>query len=157
MKKTSVALCLLLYCCGAHAQSASLVTQSKLHVAPKHQSKVITELAQGNQVDVLTRKRAWYQIKPLTEQAKGWVKMLNVRLIGVAKREGELGVASVLDSFTGRTSTESTGIRGFDEENFRNASANPNAVNQLNAFVPKAASLNRFVKSGQLTKAGERK
>ena len=77
--------------------------------------------------------------------------MLNVRFNGVAKRTGELGVASAFNSMSKNTlPTQSTGIRGFDEADLKKAKADFKQLAIVDAFQVSAAQASEFARQGQL-------
>ncbi|MBL4908461.1 MAG: hypothetical protein JKX78_00295 [Alteromonadaceae bacterium] len=129
-----------------------LVKASTLFSQASKQSKALTQLNADDAVAIYQRKRVWYQI---TTQEKpphsGWVNMLNIRFVGVSKRQGELGVAALLSSISNDTrATSSTGIRGFDEKDLANAKANMQQVALLDTYVVTQDSAIKFAKQGGL-------
>lgn len=70
-------------------------------------------------VTILERRGAWASVE--SNGTKGWVRLLNLRLEAGAARPGagRPGMASLRTGSSGRTAT--TGIKGMDEEDIRNA------------------------------------
>ncbi|MEJ5976921.1 hypothetical protein WG901_09770 [Novosphingobium sp. PS1R-30] len=71
-------------------------------------------------VTILERRGAWASVE--AGSTKGWVRLLNLRLEAGAARPGATrpgGIASLRTGSSGRTAT--TGIKGMDEEDIRNA------------------------------------
>lgn len=71
-------------------------------------------------VTILERRGAWASVE--SNGTKGWVRLLNLRLEAGAVRPGTGrpgGLASLRTGSSGRTAT--TGIKGMDEEDIRNA------------------------------------
>mgnify|MGYP000173619939 CR=1 FL=1 len=128
------------------------VKNSPLLVTPSNSSDSIKVLPPKQSVNVYERQRAWYRVTT-SDMFEGWIKMLNLRLLGRMKREGELGVVTLLDSVNPmKTSpTKSTGIRGFDEEDLMNAQANLEQVAQLENYTITDSELKRFIANGQLS------
>ncbi|WP_448547162.1 SH3 domain-containing protein [Thalassotalea fusca] len=134
------------------AKKAEVVKKSPLLETPSNTSEHIKQLSPNQSLNVYERQRAWYRVTT-SDMYEGWVKMLNLRMLGRVKREGELGVVTLLDSVNPLKSkpTTSTGIRGFDEEDLMSASANLDQVALLENFVIDSSDLKRFVVNGQLS------
>lgn len=131
-------------------KAGKLTTNTDLHKQPKYQSDVLTQLLANENVNVARRHRAWYQVLT-AQQQRGWVKMLNVRFVGVMKRQGELGVKSVFDSLTKQvTPTASTGIRGFDEEALKTAKADLEQLDLLASYQGNAKRAKDFARAGKI-------
>ena len=135
---------------SSKTRAALLVKKSKLYQQANNQSDVIETISTGKPVVVHRRQRAWYFVA--TEQKlTGWLSMLNVRFSGVAKRTGELGVASAFNSISNNTlPTQSTGIRGFDEADLKKAKADFKQLAIVDAFQISAAQASEFARQGQL-------
>lgn len=158
MKQVSIMLLSVILCGSLNAaneqnegKSGKVVNQSDLHKAPKYKSAVIANLAVDDAVSVKQRSRAWYQISTET-QTDGWVKMLNIRFVGVLKRQGELGVQDLFDSVVTRqvSTTQSTGIRGFDEEDLKNAKADLTQLAILSSYNVSSENAAAFAHQGKL-------
>jgi len=135
---------------SSKTRDAQLVKSSKLYKKANNQSEVIETILANEPVIVHHRQRAWYFVA--TEQKlTGWLSMLNVRFNGVAKRTGELGVASAFGSLTKNTlPTQSTGIRGFDEADLKKAKADFKELALVNAFQITPSQVKEFALQGQL-------
>jgi DNA polymerase III epsilon subunit-like protein len=133
-----------------HSKSGFLIKNSSLHQQASFQSKVIGEVAAKQAVKIQQRQRAWYRI--VTEpELVGWTSMLNVRFNVVTKREGELGVKSLLESMNkSAMPTQSTGIRGFDEEELKKAKPNYQQLEQIKKFAIEKEQVAQFAQQGQL-------
>lgn len=131
-------------------KSGYLIKNSALHQEASFQSAIISEVSAEQAVKIQQRKRAWYRI--VTEpDLVGWTSMLNVRFNVVTKREGELGVKRLLKSMNKSTApTQSTGIRGFDEEELKQAKPDYQQLEQINAFTIEKEQVTLFAKQGQL-------
>ena len=131
-------------------RDAQLIKSSKLHQQADNKSEVIDTVLANKAVVVHKRQRAWYFVA--TEQkVTGWLSMLNVRFNGVAKRTGELGVASAFNSLSKNTlPTQSTGIRGFDEADLKKAKADFNQLAIVNAYQISSSQVEAFARQGQL-------
>lgn len=133
-------------------KKGKIIAHANLYDEPKYQSSVTSELSENDAVAVMKRSRAWYQVTTSNE-LMGWVKMLNVRFVGVLKREGELGVKNVFDSVITKQAspTASTGIRGFDEVELKKAKANLAQLAILSTYKSSPASVKQFAEQGNLT------
>ncbi len=132
-----------------------LIKQTNLLKLPEHQSDVIGSAKADKDISIKTRQRAWYYISsglvPESEQLSGWVSMLSVRFTGSAKREGDLGINSLFSSATkGSLPTVSTGVRGFDEADLKNAKANISQLALLDGYSVSSGIAARFAKQGKL-------
>jgi len=152
-----LAILLILYCSAALAEQAikqgKVIKNTPLLKQANIKSKAIIELKADEKVVIHQRQRAWYQVTTDHKSIhSGWINMLNVRLIGVSKRKGELGVAALLSSVQNDTrATTSTGIRGFDEKDLAKASANMQQVVVLDSYQVKKDEAIAFAKQGGLT------
>lgn len=132
-------------------KKGKVVMPSNLFNAPQHNSQIIGEISKDDDITIYKRQRAWYNI--LTrQQLNGWVKMLNVKFIGSAKREGEIGVKDVFTSVISKniSPTASTGVRGFDEDDLKNAKADLKQLSLLLSFQTTALSAVDFAQKGHL-------
>jgi len=136
---------------GLSIKKGETVKQAPLLETPSNSGEQVKLLAPKQALNVYERQRAWYRVTT-SDMIEGWVKMLNLRMLGRVKREGELGVVSLLDSMSPMrsTPTTSTGIRGFDEEDLMNAKANLEQVGQLENYTISESELKRFIANGRL-------
>jgi len=132
-----------------------VIKKTDLLKQPSYQSESAGYVAAKEKINIQKRKSAWYLIS--TEniaqkgQVTGWVSMLNVRFIATAKREGELGVGSLFSSaINDSLPTVSSGVRGFDEKDLKNAKADLKQLLLLNAYVVSTGAAARFAQQGKL-------
>jgi len=131
-------------------RTGTIVFKSNVFEEPKLPSKLVKTLNAKEIIKVHRRQRAWYNISS-NDELLGWVKMLNIRFSGVMRRNSETGVASLLSSArSSNLPTISTGVRGFDEKDLKEAKANIKQIALLNNYVVKAENLQSFIKAGQL-------
>ncbi|MBK8016093.1 MAG: SH3 domain-containing protein [Betaproteobacteria bacterium] len=113
-------------------------------------SETVGKLPQQAPVTVITRQGGWIQIK--ADKTQGWVRLLSVRLGNPDPARNESSVASVFGA--GRrgssTATVTTGVRGFSEEDLKQAQPNPEEAKKMEGY---AAGINSaaFAASGSLT------
>jgi len=130
-------------------QRGKVIKKTYVLAKPAFKSSVLGEITSDETIAVQTRQRSWYQV--ISEQGlTGWVKMLNVRFIGIAKRQGEFGLSALVDSVSKTAPTSSTGIRGFDEEDLKKAQANLEQVELLDSYQSTATLAKQFADDGKL-------
>jgi len=132
-----------------------VIKKTTLLKQPSYQSESAGSVAAKENINIQKRKSAWYLISTdkivQKGQVSGWVSMLNVRFIATAKREGELGVASLFSSATNDSlPTVSTGVRGFDENDLKNAKADLKQLILLNTYAVSTGAAARFAQQGKL-------
>lgn len=137
------------------ARLAQVIKKTNLLMQPSNQSDTAGSVAAKEKINIQKRKSAWYFIstenRPKTGHLSGWISMLNVRFTATAKREGELGVGSLFSSVTNDIlPTVSTGVRGFDENDLRNAKADLKQLLLLNTYVVSSGAAASFARKGRL-------
>jgi len=133
---------------AAQIKTAQTVKQSDVKKQPNKNAKTVATLPKDAKVTVESRQRAWYQVST-GDGVKGWIKMLKLRFANVSTQASS---GSLWNSLTTQHSstTASTGIRGFSEEDLRNASPNMNAVKSLARFKANSQQIKQFAKQGKL-------
>lgn len=147
----------VLLCCTVSAQTnatdrlAQVVQETQLVQTPAHDATALETLQKDQTITVKKRQQAWYQIHT-DNDINGWVKMLSVRFLAAPKRDSETGLGSLWNSITsGKSdSTVSSGIRGFDEQDLRNAKANKDQVVLLATYRHTKEQAQAFARQGQL-------
>ena len=112
------------------AEKALMIRAGDLLAQPFIDAANIGKVAPAEPVTIVERRGAWVKIE--TNGKSGWVRLLNVRLAPVTAIAGSgktaqpakpTGMASLLRTgSSGRTVT--TGVKGMDEEDIRNAIPN---------------------------------
>lgn len=121
------------------AQSGITRAAADLRAAPYNDANLVITLAKDTQLQILGRRGAWLQVN-VDAYGGGWVKLHLVRIGESADRERSSysGIASLWHSMTGRSSSSglvaTTGIRGLDDQDLRNARANPEALAALENY-----------------------
>lgn len=92
-------------------------------------------LAADQPVDIVERKGGWMRVEAGGQS--GWVRTLNVRLAGLGGAPAPAGnrgtpLSLLRTGSTGRTVT--TGVKGMDEEDIRNAAPNYAELDKLAAL-----------------------
>ena len=137
------------------ARSGQVIRNSNLLNRPSFQSDIITRVKADEVIGINSRTRAWYFIStakiPNDKQLSGWISMLNIRFIAGAKREGELGVKSLFSNINNDSlPTISTGVRGFDEDELKNAKADLNQLALLKTYAVSRDTAMRFAQQAKL-------
>lgn len=103
---------------------------------PYRDARPLSQLGENARVEILERRGGWLRIR--SNGAAGWVKLYQVRLgEGKEKTSGEglKMLRSVKE--TGRSGAggivATTGVRGLNAEDLKNAKPNPKAVQTLEA------------------------
>jgi len=135
---------LLLVAAPAMAQETGYaVRETEVKKEPFSDAQTLGTLAEKAQVKVLARQGGWMQVESGTQS--GWVRMLSIRM-----STGQSSFASGLKSLfsvarTGSSGqTVTTGVRGLDKEDIKNAKPNPDEVKKLTGFVASRADAEKF-------------
>ena len=115
----------------------------------------LTTLPEKTRVEIVTRQGAWMQVKSATV-SQGWIRMLSVRLGNPDQQPQSngnlltaLGIGSRPRPAT--TSTVTTGVRGFSEEDLANAKPNAEEVQKLKSYAATSEEAAKKAQSGQLS------
>lgn len=123
MRRCAAILLAGLLMCGATAAQAAekgqILRAGDLLAQPFIDAAKSGPVTANQPVTILERRGAWASVE--SNGARGWVRLLNLRLEAGAARPGGArpGMASLRTGSSGRTAT--TGIKGMDEEDVRNA------------------------------------
>lgn len=117
-------------------------------------AQTLSTLPEKTTVEIVTRQGAWMQIKT-REVKSGWVRMLSVRLGSPDQKpqtSGNLLSAIGIGSRprTTSSSTVTTGVRGFSEEDLAKATPNPAEVEKMKGFSAMPEDATGFAKAGKL-------
>ena len=144
---------LVLAAAPAFAQeSGYAVRETEVKKEPYSDAQTLGTLAEKAQVKVLDRQNGWMRIESGTQS--GWVRMLSIRM-----DSGSSGFVSGLKSLfsvartgsSGRTVT--TGVRGLDKEDIKNAKPNPEEVKKLAGFAASKGDAEKFAAANPQLKA----
>ena len=152
--KWITAVCLSVACGIAHAgDPAYAVRDTNLKAKPFADAQTLSVVAADTRVEILQRKSGWMQVK--VSGATGWVKMLSLRLSSSAaqKKSADNGFAALFNvASTGNSgSTVTTGVRGLSEEQLKNTHANPQELEQAQAYAASKAEARKFAQEGKLS------
>lgn len=136
------------------AETGYTLKATEVKDKPFLDANALATLPEKTTVEIITRQGAWMQIK--TADAKqGWIRMLSVRL-GSPDQKPQSGgnlLSSLAISSRPRpatTSTVTTGVRGFSEEDLANAKPNAEEVEKMKSFAATAAEASQLAESGKL-------
>ncbi|PKG82172.1 hypothetical protein CXF85_14850 [Colwellia sp. 75C3] len=132
-----------------------LIKDTHLLKQPRYQSDPLVLVKAEENINIKYRQSAWYFISTMNSQTpetfSGWVSMLSVRFDSTPKREGDLGVQSLFSSVTHDSlPTVSTGIRGFDEGDLKNAKADLSQLILLKSYTVSSNTAVAFAHSAKL-------
>lgn len=150
MRKTLLLLLLLSLPAGA-AQLGTVTRAADLRSTPFSDGKTIKTLAQGSRVEVLKRVGGWYQVK--AGASEGWVRMWLLRFSSTAGAGATArdSVAVLQSGRAGSTyTTATTGVRGLSEEELRNATPDPAALQKLESLATTPADARGFAHQAAL-------
>ncbi len=147
----------LLLCAGGAgaAQSGILRTNAELRAAPYSDAHLLTTLVKDTAVRINERRGGWIKVAAET-YGEGWVRLHQVRIGDTAAREraSVSGLSALWQSFTGRGSSRglvaTTGIRGMDADDLKNARPDPQAVGALERYQADEAQARAFAQDSGL-------
>jgi len=133
----------------AATESGSAIKGDEIKAEPFRDAKTLGNLKVGDPVQIVKRDGAWLQIS--TPQ-KGWVKMLSIRKGSSASSGASLtGVAALASGRAGTGKIVSTtGIRGLNEENLKEARFSEKEVKAVEAYTVSKADAAKFAAQGKL-------
>jgi hypothetical protein len=131
------------------AESGSALKTDVLRAQPYSDAKKAGDIKRGENLQILGKKGAWLNVR--TTKASGWVRLLSVKR-GAAGNGGQ--IKGVLDVASGRAGTgkvvATTGVRGLNEEELKNAKYSEVEVKKLESFTITSGQAQQFAKSGGL-------
>lgn len=133
----------------AATETGSAIKGDEIKAEPFRDAKSVGALAVGDQVQIVKRNGAWLQI---ASPKKGWVKMLSIKKGGTAASGATLtGVAALASGRAGTGKIVSTtGIRGLNEEDLKNAKFNEKEVKAVEAYKVSKNEADKFAAQGKL-------
>ena len=133
------------------AEVGTAIKADRVRLEPYADAKVVGEFSRGDKVAILQKKGAWLKVK--TSAGEGWVRLLSVkRGAGGSGGGGEVG--GLLSVASGRAGTgkvvATTGVRGLNEEELKNAKYNDGEVKKLESYTQTSKQGQQFAKKGEL-------
>ncbi len=154
--KRFLALILLVPLCvmgrsAAAVETAITIKPVELKKAPYTDAETLATLPEKAPVAIVERQGGWTHVRSAA-QLQCWVRMLSLRLGNGAAKQGDLGLASVLNAArTGSSGiTVTTDVRGLSEEELRNAHPNPVELDKVERITVTAQDAHEFAVSANL-------
>ncbi|MGH8629525.1 MAG: hypothetical protein ACREU7_02000 [Burkholderiales bacterium] len=157
MTRFLVALAIILAAAGQALaiESGYTLRPTELKSQPFVDASTVATLPEKTQVEIVTRQGAWMQVRTKDSRSQGWVRMLSVRLGDPNQKPGSGSILSAIGIGNRprpqTTATVTTGVRGFSEEDLKEAKPNPGEVDKMESFAANSAHIGPFVQSGQLS------
>lgn len=136
------------------AETGYTLKATEVKDKPFLDASTLITLPEKTTVEILARQGAWMQVKT-ADVKQGWIRMLSVRLgrpdqkpQGGGNLLSALGIGSRARPAT--TSTVTTGVRGFSEEDLAKAKPNAAEVEKMKGFAATAEEAARLAESGKL-------
>ena len=131
------------------AETGSALKADVLRAEPYTDAQKTGAIARGEKLEIIGKKSAWLNVK--TAKASGWVRLLSVKR---GASGGGNQVKGVLDVASGRAGTgqvvATTGVRGLNEEELKNAKYNAVEVKRLEGYTQTEKQGQQFAQSGGL-------
>lgn len=115
----------------------------------------LVNLPEKTVVEIVTRQGGWMQIRT-ADARQGWVRMLSVRL-GKPDQKGQSG-GNLLSALglgsrprPATTSTVTTGVRGFSEEDLANAKPDAGELEKMKSYAATNEEATKLAASGQVS------
>lgn len=132
----------------AATEAGSASKAEEIKAEPFRDAKVLGGLKAGDPVRIVKRDGAWLQI---SSPQKGWVKMLSIRRGAAATGATLTGVAALASGRAGTGKIVSTtGIRGLNEEDLKNAKFNEKEVKTVESYTVSQVEADKFAAQGKL-------
>lgn len=151
--RTWVAACMLLGCSAAWAQETGYtLRETEVKAKPFLDAQSVGKLPEKAQVTILGRQGGWSQIR--ADKVEGWIRLLSMRLGSADPTKKPTAVATTIGfgrRGTGAGPTVTTGVRGFSEEDLKEAKPNPEEVKKMETFTIPPAGAAQFAAAGGLT------
>jgi len=135
------------------SSSGFALRQCMVMEEPYRDANEIASLDKGDSLEILKRKGGWLKIS--TGDIQGWVRMFYIKR-GEEDNKPSAGteVSGALGLATGRAGSgnvvATTGIRGLDEENLKEAEFNAEELKKLKAFYATNERAEAFAKKAKL-------
>ena len=148
----SAILSLLVPVQASQGNTATVVRAIPMKAMPDTAAPDILQLQAEQAVEVRQRQGGWYAVSP-DGQRQGWVRLLALRFERAAYRPGSMGVGSLLSVVkTGHSDiTVTTGVRGLNEEQLRQARADLGALEKMQKLAVAEAEAREFAAGEGLT------
>lgn len=120
----------------------------KLLAEPFNDAKTVGNLLRGDNVEIITKKGAWLQIK--AKKSTGWVRLLSVKRTNSTASNSK----GILDIASGRSGTgqvvATTGVRGLSAEELKSAKFSEEEMKAMESYTESGVQAKKFAEAGQL-------
>lgn len=129
------------------SQAAQTARATELRAQAASDAAVVANLAEGSALQIVQRRGAWSEVRA-ADGKQGWVRMLHLRMGGSTATQpstasnASTGGASLnalagilAPSRAGSSAVVTTGVRGLDEADLKNARPNPNELRRMQTFA----------------------
>ncbi len=137
------------------AETGYTLKATELKDKPFLDAATVATLPEKTVVEIVIRQGGWMQIKTADAKQQGWVRMLSVKL-GSSDQKPQSG-GNLLSALgigskprPSGTSTVTTGVRGFSEEDLAEAKPNAAEVEKMKSFAATSAQAVKLAESGKL-------
>jgi hypothetical protein len=128
--------------------AGTALKMDSLRAEPYADAKTVGSINKNDNVDILTKKGAWLQVK--TKKTTGWVRLLSVKRGGASKSNS--GLADVASGRTGTGKVVSTtGIRGLSAEDLKSAKFNEAEMKKMESHIASPSDGQSFASAGGLS------
>jgi hypothetical protein len=139
---------------GQEQAFANRATEVKERAAAD--SRTLGQLREGAEVKVMERASGFARVEGASPA--GWVRVFHLRFPSTTQATGSSGstvLSSAANALSGRSRSQgatiaTTGVRGLSPEDLKNASPNPQALRQAQAYRADEAAAERFAREGKL-------
>lgn len=148
----------LLAPCAAHAQEQAFTnraTELRERAAPD--APAVANLPENAPLKVLARAGAWTRVE--ANGRTGWVRAFHLRFPPQVQTDsgGGLGAVTSVLGLGGARSQKAniatTGVRGLSQEDFKNASPDPEQLRRMQSYRAARADAERFAREAKLAEA----
>jgi len=144
----------LLVCIFAQAavagEAGSAIKGDEIKAEPFRDAKTVGTLSAGDRVDISKRSGGWMM---LSKPVKGWVRMLSIRR-GAGGTGPGVKASGIAALASGRAGTgkvvSSTGIRGLNEEELKNAKFDEKQVTLAESYAASRGDAAKFAAKAKL-------
>lgn len=120
----------------AHAaEKGALIRAGELKTKPFADAPAAARFTANQQVNVISRQGGWVQVE--ADGKTGWLRMLNLRMAsaGAPSRKGNNSAMASLLRTGSSGKTVTTGVKGMDEEDIRNATIDIVELQELHGLA----------------------
>jgi hypothetical protein len=150
-----VAVMALLIAAAYAAETGYTLKATEIKDSPFLDANTVATLPEKTVVEIVTRQGGWMKVKTTDAKQQGWIRLLSVRL-GSPDQKPQ-GGGSLLSALSigsrprpSTTSTVTTGVRGFSEEDLANAKPNAGELDKMKGFAATAEEASQLAENGKL-------